>query len=97
MVAVSVLCRLLLFEILITARWRCRKLCNCSPPVLLQVKNALNGTTGPSLILLVSILNCAFHEKDDQEGDAAAKKDWGTTFRFLLASLGVICQCLLCD
>jgi hypothetical protein len=69
---------------------RRRKLSNCSPGALLEVKNAFNSPTGPSLILLVSNLNHAPHEKDNQEGDLAAKKDWGTTFRFLLASLGVI-------
>jgi hypothetical protein len=27
---------------------RCRKLSNCSPRALLEVKNAFNGATGPS-------------------------------------------------
>jgi hypothetical protein len=37
-----------------------------------EVKNAFNGITGLSLILLVSNLNHALHEKDDQEGNVAA-------------------------
>jgi hypothetical protein len=54
-------------------------LSNCSPHALLEVKNAFNSTTGPSLISLVSNLNHTLHKKDDQEGDAVAKKDWGVS------------------
>jgi hypothetical protein len=51
---------------------RRRKSSNCSPRALLEVKNAFNSVTGPSLILLVSNLNHALDEKDDQEGNVAA-------------------------
>ena len=51
---------------------RRRKSSKLSPRALLEVKNAFNDVTGPSLILLVSNLNHALDEKDDQEGDAAA-------------------------
>jgi hypothetical protein len=51
---------------------RRRKLSNCSPCALLEVKHAFNSATGPSLILLVSNLNDVLHEKDDQEGDVVA-------------------------
>jgi hypothetical protein len=64
---------------------RRRKSSNCSPRALLEVKNAFNSVTGPSLILLVSNLNHALDEKDDQEGDVAA------TFSILF----VIIQCFV--
>jgi hypothetical protein len=51
---------------------RRRKSSNCSPHALLEVKDAFNGATGPFLILLVSNLKHALHEKDDQEDDAVA-------------------------
>jgi hypothetical protein len=60
-----------IFPMLLTMSRR-RKLSNCSPPALLEVKNVFNSVTGPSLILLVSNLNHALHEKDDQEGNVAA-------------------------
>jgi hypothetical protein len=56
---------------------RRRKSSNCSTLALLEVKHVFKSTTGPSLISLVSNLNHALNEKDDQEGDAAAKKHWG--------------------
>jgi hypothetical protein len=51
---------------------RRRKSSNCSPHALLEVKNAFNSVTGPSLIFLVSNLNHALDEIDDQEGNAVA-------------------------
>jgi hypothetical protein len=58
---------------------RRRKSVHCSPRALLEVKNVFNSTTGGSLILSVNNLNYFVHEKDDQEGDVAAKKDWGVS------------------
>jgi hypothetical protein len=52
---------------------------NCSSHALLEVKNVFNSATGPSLISLVSNLNHALNERDDQEGNAAAEKDWGVS------------------
>jgi hypothetical protein len=81
-----------IFPMLSTMSRHCKS-SNCSPRALLEVKNAFNSVTGPSLIsLLVSNLHHALHEKDDQEGDVAR---W-PHFQLCLspASLGVI-QCFV--
>jgi hypothetical protein len=51
-----------IFRMLSTMSRR-RKLSNCSPRALLEVKNMFNDVTGPSLILLVSNLNHALDKK----------------------------------
>jgi hypothetical protein len=76
-----------IFPPMLSTMSRHRKLSNCSPRALLEVINAFNSATGHSLILLLNNLNHALHEKDDQEGDAAA------AFSTLFVA-GVIGSCL---
>jgi hypothetical protein len=55
----------------------CRKLSDLPPRSTMEVTNVLKGISGRATLASVATLECTLAQKDDQEGDAAANKDWG--------------------
>jgi hypothetical protein len=54
-----------------------RELSNILPRSMMEVTNVLKGISGRATLASVAKLECTLAQKDDQEGDAVANKDWG--------------------